>query len=81
MASPSSIHSREYRALLELLRGARHRSGLSQTDLGERLLRTQSWVSKVEIGERRIDLEELRQVCEALDIDLVRFVKGWLRSI
>jgi hypothetical protein len=38
-------------------------------------------MSKVEIGERRLDLEELRQICVALDIDLIKLVRAWLRKV
>jgi transcriptional regulator with XRE-family HTH domain len=76
-----TIHSREYQALIALLRDAREGSGLSQADLAHRLGRPQSWVSKVEIGERRLDLEELRQVCEALDVDILGLVRKWLKTL
>ena len=77
----STIHSDEYKALLVLVREARERSGLRQSELADRLGRTQSWVSKIEMGEHRLDLEELRQVCVALDIDMIRLVRAWLRMI
>lgn len=77
----STIHSDEYQALLVLLREARAKAALSQSELAAKLHRPQSWVSKVEIGERRLDLEELRQVCEALDLDLVKLVRAWLRLL
>jgi transcriptional regulator with XRE-family HTH domain len=77
----SSIHSEEYQALLVLIREAREEAGIRQSELAERLDRTQSWVSKVEVGERRLDLEELRQICEALNIDMVKLVRAWLRSV
>jgi transcriptional regulator with XRE-family HTH domain len=54
---------------------------MSQVDLAERLRRPQSWVSKIEIGERRLDLEELRQVCEAIGTDMAKLVRKWLRVI
>lgn len=77
----STIHSDQYQALLELVREGRRKAGLSQSELAERLGRPQSWVSKVEIGERRLDLEELRRVCEALGLDLVKLVRKWISSI
>lgn len=80
MGVGNTIHSPEYQSLLALLRDARDRSGLTQVELADRLHRQQSWVSKVEIGERRLDLEELRQVCEVLGVDMVKLVKQWLRS-
>ncbi|HEV3310467.1 MAG TPA: helix-turn-helix transcriptional regulator [Chloroflexota bacterium] len=83
VAGTSSIHSQEYHALLDLLRKERRRSGLSQAELADKLDRPQSWVSKVEVGERRLDLdlEELRQVCDAIEIDLVKLVRKWLQAI
>jgi transcriptional regulator with XRE-family HTH domain len=77
----ATIHSKEYRALLVLVRDAREHSGFSQAGLAERLGRPQSWVSKVETGERRLDLEEFRQVCDALGLDMVRLVRKWLKSL
>ena len=56
--------------LRELLRKWRHSAGLRQTDVAARLGRPQSFVSKYESGERRLDLIELREVCRALGLTL-----------
>jgi transcriptional regulator with XRE-family HTH domain len=71
MASPSqkTIHSRRYERFRELIVGAREEAGLTQTQLAELLGRPQSFVSKYETGERRIDIEEFIQISEALSID------------
>lgn len=53
-----STHTREYVALRAELRAARERAGLTQRELSARLKVPPSWVAKVEIGERRIDLVE-----------------------
>ena len=63
------------RTLLALLRAARREAGMRQVDLADRLRRPQSYVSKYESGERRLDLLELRQICNALDISLEAFVR------
>jgi transcriptional regulator with XRE-family HTH domain len=76
-----TIHSGSYRALLAELRDQRISAGVSQMELAARLGRAQTWVSKVELGERRLDVEELRQVCAALDQDLIPFIKRWLAAI
>ena len=60
---------------MALLRAARKRAGMRQVDLAVRLRQPQSYVSKYEIGERRLDLLELRQVCNALDISLETFIR------
>ena len=61
--------------LLALIKAARLEAGLRQVDLADRLRRPQSYVSKYESGERRLDVLELRQVCNALGISLDEFVR------
>jgi transcriptional regulator with XRE-family HTH domain len=61
--------------LLALLRKIRSEAGLRQVDLAKRLRQPQSFVSKYESGERRLDLLELQQVCHALGTSLSHFVK------
>ena len=77
----STIHSENYRSLLTLIRKLRLDAGLNQTEVAERLGRPQSWISKVEVGERRIDVEELRQLCIALGTDLTAVTSDWLDGI
>ncbi len=48
--------------------------GFRQVDLAKRLKVPQSFVSKYESGERRLDLLELEQVCTALDTSLATFI-------
>lgn len=64
----------EQRILINLLKQARKDAGLSQIELAVLLNRPQSFVSKYEIGERRIDILELRRICVSLGIDLMVFV-------
>jgi transcriptional regulator with XRE-family HTH domain len=73
-AVDKSIYSTEQKVLQELLRQIRLDAGLSQKELAERISEPQSLVSKYESGERRLDLVELRQVCEALGISFTAFV-------
>lgn len=68
-----SIHSSEYAAMLALLRETRQTAGLTQVDLAKRLKRTQSVVSKMELGEVRIDVIQLRTICAALGTTLPAF--------
>ena len=49
-----------------MLAEARQAAGLSQVDLARRLGRPQSYVSKFESGERRLDVVEFIEVAEAL---------------
>ena len=70
-----SIFSQQQRHLQEVLRQARIDAGLRQIDLAKRLSQPQSFVSKYESGERRLDLIELRKICKALGISLGDFVR------
>ena len=69
-----SIFTTEYALFLNHLRFARKAAGLTQKQLAERLGQTQSFVSKCERGERRIDIVELRGFCQAIGISLNDFI-------
>jgi ribosome-binding protein aMBF1 (putative translation factor) len=69
-----SIHSSEQHQLQSLLRQVRRGAGMTQQDLARRLGQPQSFVSRYERGERRLDVLELRKVCNALGLTLTDFV-------
>ena len=62
------------KALRTLLRQIRLDAGLRQVDLAGHLGQPQSFVSKYESGERRVDILELRLVCKVVGISLREFV-------
>jgi transcriptional regulator with XRE-family HTH domain len=67
--------------LLELLREARFKAGVTQVELAERLGMDQTYVSKIEKGVRRIDAVELMLWVEALDNDLYKFFAKFKRGL
>ncbi len=69
-----SIYSGQHKKLLELLKKIRKDAGYTQVQLAEKLNKPQSFVSKYESGERRLDLVELNNLCLLLKIPLVDFV-------
>lgn len=69
-----SIYTSNYEIFRGLLRMAREERGLTQADLALRLNETQTFISKCERGERRLDIIELRSWCAALDISFADFV-------
>ena len=75
-----AIFTAEHQRLCQQLRDLRLGSNLRQVDLARRLGVNQTFVSKYERGERRLDLIELRQVCDALGTDLVAFVKAFEKA-
>lgn len=64
-----SIYSERSRALRELLIQARRDAGLTQEQLAVALERPQSFVSKYEAGERRLDVIEFIEVAEGIGSD------------
>jgi transcriptional regulator with XRE-family HTH domain len=74
-AVKKSIYSPEQVELLKLLREKRKGAGLSQIELAQRLGRSQSFVSKYESGELRLDLVELNLICRVLGLSLSSFVR------
>ena len=66
---PARNHDPEYAALIDHLVAARRRQHLTQTDLAKRLERPQSYVSKVERLERRLDVGEWRAMAIAIGLD------------
>ena len=76
-----SIHSVEQAELLKLLWQKRKKAGLSQVEVARRLGRSQSFVSKYESGELRLDLVELNEVCRVLGTSLSAFVRQFEKQI
>ncbi|HSH72097.1 MAG TPA: helix-turn-helix transcriptional regulator [Methylophilaceae bacterium] len=66
--------------LTKLLRQLRLDAGLTQSLLAEKLGHSQSYVSKYESGEQRLDLIELEKVCNAVEVPLPVFIGKYLES-
>ena len=73
-AMEKSIYSARYNVFLKILKEARERAGLTQVQLARKIGETQTFVSKCERGERRIDVIELRTFCWAFGLSLKQFV-------
>lgn len=75
-----SRYDARYVEVLSKLRLARRVVGMSQASLAFKLGRSQSYVSKVESGERRIDVVELIDLCNALGVGVQEILPGEGRS-
>jgi transcriptional regulator with XRE-family HTH domain len=72
MANP--IHDPNSKVFRQMLVEARLASGLHQAVLADRLGKPQSFVSKYERGERRLDFPEFIKLADALGLDVIVFV-------
>jgi transcriptional regulator with XRE-family HTH domain len=73
-----AAHASEYREFLKRLRAGRERAGLVQIEVARRLRKPQSYVSKCESGERRVDVIELAAFAELYKLPLSFFVPARL---
>jgi len=70
-----TIRTKEYADFVGKLREARLEAGLRQIDVAKKLKRTQSYVSRVEVGEQRLDILELKKFADLYKKDLHYFIK------
>jgi transcriptional regulator with XRE-family HTH domain len=75
-----SVFTQRYNRFRQLLIKARQSAGLTQSQLSSKLSRPQSYVSKYERGERRLDLIEFLEIAEALEVEPETFIKTLLEE-
>lgn len=70
-----TIYSGDHKFLVEQLKKARLEAGLDQVTVAEKLQKTQSYISKLESGQRRIDLVQLKTFAKLYHKELSYFIK------
>jgi len=75
-----SVHTKNYARFLQLLVQVRKNAGITQEEVAARLGRHQSFVSKYENGERRVDLIEFLDIAEAIGFEPVSFMRKIQKS-
>lgn len=73
LALKKNAHNRAYDAFVQRLKQAREGAGLSQLKVAKALKKPQSYVSKCESGERRLDIVELKAYCKIYGVELSHF--------
>lgn len=68
------VSSRSYRAAIARIVAARSAARLTQRELAERLGKPPSFIAKIELGERRLDIVEFIALARALRLDPAEFV-------
>ena len=76
-----SIHTKQYRILIGIIREERESRQITQERLASMLSVQQAVISKIETCERRIDLIELRQICLALGVSLASIINKFEERI
>jgi transcriptional regulator with XRE-family HTH domain len=78
---PNPLHSSSYEAFRALLVEAREKAQMTQVEVAQRLEKPQSFVSKYERGERRLDFTEFLELASILSIDPIDFIKRYQLAI
>lgn len=78
--SQPSPRKPEYTKLIELVREARIASKLQQKEICDRLGKPKNYLNKVERGERRLDVVELFELCEAMEVDPMNLLQTFAEA-
>lgn len=70
-----SAHSKEYKEIIERLKIGRIEAGLAQQEVADKLGKPQSFISKIESGERRLDVAEIKRFSVIYKKDISFFIK------
>lgn len=70
-----ALYERSYAAFTDLLKEERRKAGLTQAMLAKKLRRPQSYVSKYERGDRRLDVIEFLEIARAIKFDPNEFLQ------
>ncbi len=70
-----TIYSKEHKHIIEQLKKARERAGLSQEEVAKILGKTQSYISKIESGQRKIDIVQLKEFAKIYKKNLDFFIE------
>jgi transcriptional regulator with XRE-family HTH domain len=72
---PRAIYQDEHKNIVERLKKARFEAGMGQVEVAKKLGRTQSYISKIESGQRRFDILQLKEFAKLYKKSLDFFVK------
>ena len=64
-----TIHTKRHKKLIELVVAERKRADIRQVQLAKKLKRSQTWIARLEGGDRRLDVIELIDLAEAIGFD------------
>jgi transcriptional regulator with XRE-family HTH domain len=78
---PKTVFTGAHKHVVEILASARKEAGLTQTQLGDRIGRDQSFISLIEGGQRRVDVLEFFVLARALGYEPLELVNRLLARL
>jgi transcriptional regulator with XRE-family HTH domain len=77
----TTVDTKCHQSLIELLIEARLKSGLTQKKIARAIHKSQTWIARVESGDRRVDVCELIVLSRVLGADPVKILQSVLKAI
>lgn len=74
-----TIRTKRHKRLVEAIVAARKKAGIRQVPLAKKLKRSQTWIARIESGERRIDVVEFLDLAEAIGFDAPKLLEQLLK--
>jgi len=71
-----TIYSQDHKHLVRRLKKARIQAGLGQKKAGDKIGKSQSYISKIESGQRRVDVVQLKIFAKAYGTNIEFFIKN-----
>ena len=71
----SNLYTKDHKAIIEKLKKARHEAGLDQVEVAKKLNKTQSYISKIESGQRKVDVIQLKKFADIYKKPINYFIK------
>lgn len=71
----STIYDPKFKVAMDILKRKRTEVGMTQIEMSKKIGCSQGYVSKYEQGQVRLDIIEIRRICECLGLSLVGYVQ------
>lgn len=72
---PRAIYTKDHNEIVKRLKQARIESGFGQVEVAKKLGKTQSYLSKIESGQRRFDVLQLKEFAKLYKKPIDYFIK------
>ena len=76
-----TIHSRQSECIRKMIVALRTNAGFTQRQLAEKLQRERSFIGRLELGERRLDMVEFFWLCRACEADPLKEARTLMRQL
>jgi transcriptional regulator with XRE-family HTH domain len=74
-----TIRTKRHKRLIEVVIAERKAAGIRQVQLAKKLKRSQTWIARIESGERRLDVVEFLELADAIGFNAPKLIEQLLK--